>query len=57
LAPDAVKFRKACEKAGVTGEWLVWEGQMHCFPLTFSYGMSEGKQGMDWVVGVLERNT
>jgi acetyl esterase/lipase len=57
LAPDAVKFREACEKAGVTGEWLVWEGQMHCFPLTFSYGMSEGKQGMDWVVGVLERNT
>jgi acetyl esterase/lipase len=56
LAPDGVKFREACDKASVVGEWLVWEGQMHCFPLTFSYGVSEGEQGLEWILDVLKKN-
>lgn len=57
LAPDALKFREACSKAGVVGEWLEWKGQMHCFPLAFGYGLREAKAGKDWVVEVLRRNS
>jgi acetyl esterase/lipase len=56
LAPDALKFRDACNQAGVVGEWLEWRGQMHCFPLAFAYGLKEGKQGKDWILDVLRRN-
>ena len=56
LAPDALKFREACSKAGVVGEWLEWKRQMHCFPLAFHYGLREGKAGKDWIVDVLRRN-
>ena len=56
LAPDAIKFREACQRKGVFGEWLEWEKQMHCFPLTFAYGLPEGKKGVEWIVGVLKRN-
>jgi len=56
LAPDALVFKDMCEKHGVTGQWLVWEDQMHCFPLAAVYGLSEGKAGRDWVIDVLQRN-
>lgn len=56
LAPDAIKFRELLENHRIQGEWLQWEGQMHCFPLTFSYGMPEGKKGKNWIVDLLRRN-
>ncbi|KAJ0166418.1 hypothetical protein CTA2_7444 [Colletotrichum tanaceti] len=56
LAPEAVAFRDKCEKHGLSGEWLCWNGQMHCFPLTFRYGLKEGREGMDWIVGVLRNH-
>ncbi|WQF79375.1 Putative alpha/beta hydrolase-3, lipase, GDXG serine active [Colletotrichum destructivum] len=56
LAPEAVVFRDKCEKHGLSGEWLCWNGQMHCFPLTFRYGLREGRQGMDWIISVLRKH-
>ncbi|TDZ68448.1 hypothetical protein CTRI78_v002159 [Colletotrichum trifolii] len=56
LAPEAVIFRNKCKEQGVTGQWLSWDGQMHCFPLTFRYGLKESKEAMDWIVGVLEQH-
>ena len=56
LAPDAIKFREACNQSGVVGEWLEWKGQMHCFPLAFPYALPEGKRGKEWVLAVLRRN-
>ena len=56
LAPDAIRFRELCVKHNVQGEWLQWEGQMHCFPLASVYGLSEGKIGRDWIIDVLRRN-
>ena len=56
LAPDAIAFRKLCQQNSVKGEWLEWNGQMHCFPLAFAYGLPEGKRGKDWVIDVLKRN-
>lgn len=56
LAPDAIKFRELCQRSGLRGEWLEWEGQMHCFPLAGVYGLREGVKGMDWIVDVLKRN-
>ncbi|TGO13553.1 hypothetical protein BTUL_0068g00250 [Botrytis tulipae] len=56
LAPDSVEFRKKLEIEGVRGEWLEWDKQMHCFPLTFSYKISEGVFGKDWIIDVLRRN-
>ncbi|KAH0429861.1 hypothetical protein CcaCcLH18_08143 [Colletotrichum camelliae] len=56
LEPEAVAFRNKCKEHGVTGEWLSWHGQMHCFPLTFRYGLKESKEALDWVVGVLEKS-
>lgn len=49
LAPDCEVFMEACKKAGIPGKWLVWEGQMHCFPLIQCYGVAEGKEGHRWL--------
>lgn len=56
LAPDAILFREMCEKEEIPGDWMIWEGQMHCFPLAACYGLKEGKIARDWVVDVLRRN-
>lgn len=50
LTPDALRFKAKCEAAGVTGDWLHWEKQMHCFPLAFIYGLPESVQSKDWIV-------
>lgn len=59
LAPDAMVYMKRCLEHGVRGSWLVWEGQMHCFPLTVCYGLQEGRDGFEWmkkrVEGVLDK--
>lgn len=56
LAPDAILFRELLAKHQISGEWLQWEGQMHCFPLASVYGLREGKDGRDWIIDVLKRN-
>jgi len=53
LAPDALIFHELCTKHGVKGDWLIWKGQMHCFPLTGAYGISEGKKAIGWIENVL----
>ncbi|OTB04761.1 hypothetical protein M426DRAFT_35953, partial [Hypoxylon sp. CI-4A] len=50
LAPDALKFLESCRGKGVKGSWLVWDGQMHCFPLAACYGLWEGREARNWVV-------
>lgn len=57
LAPDAEVLRQKCEEYGVRGRWLVWKGQMHCFVLAGTYGMSEGKRGVEWLIEVLKNDT
>ena len=49
LAPDCRVFMQRCEKEGVGGNWLVWDGQMHCFPMIQCYGVSEARAGLDWL--------
>jgi acetyl esterase/lipase len=55
LAPDAVMFRNKCEEAEVEGEWLEWEKQMHCFVLTWPYGLREGRESVGWMLEVLKK--
>ncbi|KAI7783780.1 Hormone-sensitive lipase [Diaporthe eres] len=50
LTPAALGFRDECAGRGVSGAWLHWEGQMHCFPLAFMYGLPEALRAKDWVV-------
>ena len=57
LAPDAISFRRRLEEFGVSGQWLEWEKQMHCFPLAFVYGvLPEANQGKDWILEVLKEH-
>lgn len=59
LAPDALEMMRKCDRFGVPGEWLVWEGQMHCFPLAGVgdiLGLREGKEARMWIEDVLKRN-
>ncbi|KAK3110014.1 hypothetical protein LTR53_016138 [Teratosphaeriaceae sp. CCFEE 6253] len=56
LGPDANLFREKCNKAGVHGEWLEWDKQMHVFPLTWAYKLPEGVAAKEWTLDVL-RNT
>ncbi|KIV91888.1 hypothetical protein PV10_06379 [Exophiala mesophila] len=56
LSPDAKLFMQKCERYGVRGKWLVWEGQMHCFPLTAGKGIRgirEGREGLEWLEDVI----
>ncbi|ORY01419.1 Alpha/Beta hydrolase protein [Clohesyomyces aquaticus] len=55
LKPDALMFREKCKSEGVSGEWLEWERQMHCFLLTWPYGVKEGREAVGWLVEVLRR--
>ena len=56
LYPDAVIFRDKCAQAGVEGEWLDWEKQMHCFPLAWLYKLPESVEAKDWILDVLRRS-
>ncbi|KAF2717502.1 alpha/beta-hydrolase [Polychaeton citri CBS 116435] len=56
LAPDAILFREKCRAAGIGGEWLSWDKQMHCFPLAFSFKFKESVQAVDWIVDVMDRS-
>ncbi|KAF1986546.1 alpha/beta-hydrolase [Aulographum hederae CBS 113979] len=56
LRPDAILFRDKLEKEGVKGEWMDWDKQMHCFPLTFPYKLPESVECMRWIVDVIERD-
>ena len=49
LSPDCMVFMELCQKEAIRGDWLVWKGQMHCFPLTVCYGLMEGKEGFEWL--------
>lgn len=57
LAPDALEFMRRCESFGISGHWLVWEGQMHCFPLAGGWkriGLREGREGRAFLVDLLK---
>lgn len=55
LSPDGIIFRNKCAEAGVVGEWVHWEKQMHCFVLTMPYGLTEAKDAIQWIVDVLKK--
>lgn len=57
LTPDTLLFRDKSQAAGVSGEWLEWEKQMHCFPIAFTYRLPESVKGKDWIIEVLNRNS
>ncbi|KAI8630259.1 Alpha/Beta hydrolase protein [Xylariaceae sp. FL1651] len=57
LAPDGLIFLEKCKEQGVKGEWLVWEGQMHCFPIAACHGLKKGKEGREWVERALREVT
>ncbi|KAF4959275.1 hypothetical protein FSARC_10791 [Fusarium sarcochroum] len=56
LGPEAVEFRERCRKEGVSGDWLSWDTQMHCFPLAYKYGLKESKEGLDWIINVIKQS-
>jgi acetyl esterase/lipase len=46
-----VQLKEMCERTGVRGDWLLWERQVHCFPLVgWGWGVKEGVEGRGWVV-------
>lgn len=56
LAYDGVQFREKLREVGVWGEWLQWDGMMHCWPLAKGYGIfPESEEAFEWIVGVLKR--
>jgi acetyl esterase/lipase len=55
LSPDGIILRGKCAQAGVKGEWVHWEKQMHCFVLTVPYGLPEAKHAVQWIIDVLEK--
>ena len=57
LAPDAKLFRQRCEEAGVQGEWLEWDKQIHCFPIIYGWGLKESIEAKNWIIDVLRKNT
>ena len=56
LYPDALVFRDRLSEVGVSGEWLEWEKQMHCFPLAFPYHLPESVKSKNWVLELLRNN-
>ena len=56
LADDNRLFRERLSRAGIQGEWLEWERQMHVFPLFFPYGFGEARDAVNWIGDVLQRH-
>ncbi|RCI12718.1 hypothetical protein L249_0509 [Ophiocordyceps polyrhachis-furcata BCC 54312] len=55
LSPEAIKFVDKCRDAGVRGEWLIWDGQMHCFPLASKFRLRESVEALEWIAGVMSK--
>lgn len=55
LAPDDLLFVEKSRKAGISCEWLLWNKQMHCFPLAFTFGLPEAVEALNWIVRKLQR--
>jgi len=56
LSCDALLFREKCNQAWVSGEWLDWDKQMHCWPLAFSFKLRESIEAKDWILDLLKRS-
>jgi len=56
LSPDGILFRDKCQEAGISGEWLHWEKQMHCFFLAFPFKLKESVAALEWIISVLQRS-
>ncbi|KAK5164535.1 uncharacterized protein LTR77_009741 [Saxophila tyrrhenica] len=56
LSPDVTLFQEKLEQAGVTGEWLIWEKQMHVFPLAWPYLLPESIAAKKWIIDLLKRS-
>jgi acetyl esterase/lipase len=54
LSPEAKDFVKDCEEAEVEGRFLIWDRQMHIFPLTAHYKIPEAMKAVNWLVEALE---
>ncbi|WWD02361.1 hypothetical protein V865_000400 [Kwoniella europaea PYCC6329] len=57
LAPDTMRLMDRLQEVGVEGQWWVAEGQMHCFPLAWRYGLKDSVRGKDWILDVLKRSS
>ena len=55
LTSDTILFREKCKTAGIDGEWLEWNKQIHCFPIAFTYRLPKSVRGKDWVIDVLKK--
>jgi acetyl esterase/lipase len=55
LTPDALLFRERLVEAGVGGNWLHWEKQMHVYPVAWRYGLPESRKAKDWMVEVINK--
>lgn len=56
LGPEADAYMHECKKKGVQGEWLVWKGQMHCFPLAWRFHLRESREAVDWITDMCKRH-
>ncbi len=54
LSCEAKTFVQRCEEAGVEGRFLIWDRQMHVFPLTAPYNIPEAKEAVEWLIEALE---
>jgi acetyl esterase/lipase len=52
LTPDAMRFVDKLRCHGVQGEWLEWEGLLHCWILMAGFGTfsKELKVGWEWLI-------
>ncbi|WVW85854.1 hypothetical protein I302_107892 [Kwoniella bestiolae CBS 10118] len=57
LAPDTIRLMDRLKEIGVEGKWWVGEGQMHCFPLAWRYGLSDSVKAKDWIIDVLKQSS
>ena len=55
LGADVSDFIAEINNLGVQGRWLEWEKMFHVFPLTFSYKVPEGVEGVKWIIDTIER--
>lgn len=53
LAPDGEEYMKKLQAAGVSGKWLIWDKQMHVFPLSAYLGTPEANVAMKWITTTL----
>ncbi|WWC90920.1 uncharacterized protein L201_005858 [Kwoniella dendrophila CBS 6074] len=57
LSLDTMKLIDRLKALNIKGSWYIGQGQMHCFPLAWRYGLGNSERAKDWVIDTIRKSS